>query len=119
MYFSTCQFGYKSDCELLNICNELGATYGVCYKDADILSKRCEPAQKQAILNAYKERKLRLEIQARQEEQQLREEKLLLLRDKQAVRRSWIQLFVAAVAGGIIAAIINLLTSFIAGTLST
>ena len=94
---------YDNDCELLDICDELGATYKLCYKGASLIVERCTPAQKQAILQGYEQKKLQIEIQDREDKRQAAENELQLLRDKQAVRRSWVQLLVAAVLGGIFA----------------
>lgn len=37
---------YDTDCELLEVCKELGATYNVCYKGALLSLDRCDPSQK-------------------------------------------------------------------------
>lgn len=98
---------YDSDCELIDICEELGATYNLCYKGSNSLS-RCKPAQKQSILQWYEQKKLQLKIQDLEDERLLREEKLQSLRDKKAVRLSWIQLLVAAILGSLFTKLFDL-----------
>lgn len=107
---------YDADCELLEVCKELGATYNVCYKGALLSLDRCDPSQKQTMLHDHKKWLRDLEIQdredarlLREEERQIRELQLQELRDKKAVRRSWIQLFAAAFLGAAITKVIDLL----------
>lgn len=105
---------YHDDCDMLEICKELGATYNMCYKDANILSERCSPAEKQSILLQHEQNILQQKIQDREDARQAREEKLQILRDKKAVRRSWVQLVAAAILGGAITKLIDFLPLFIA-----
>lgn len=98
---------HKNDCELIDICKELGATYKFCYKGANILEQRCTPHQKQTILQGYNQKQLQLEIQDREDKRQAIEEETQLLRDKKAVRRSWFQLLIAAILGGIFTKLID------------
>ena len=104
---------YDSDCELIHVCAELGGTYDLCYKGATFMAERCSPAQKQAIRQAHEQRKLDREIQDREEKRLLREEKIQALRDKKAVRRSWLQLLIAAILGGVVTKIIDFFPVFI------
>ena len=107
---------YDADCELLEVCKELGATYNVCYKGALLSLDRCDPSQKQTMLHDHKKWLRDLEIQdredarlLREEERQAKELQMLELRDRKAVRRSWIQLFAAAFLGAVITKAIDLL----------
>lgn len=104
---------YKNDCELIDICAELGATYKICHKGANLLSERCTPAQKQSILQGHNQRTLQLEIQDREDKRQADEEKLQFLRDKKAVRRSWFQLLIAAILGGFFTKLIDWIPTLI------
>ena len=107
--FGWSEHTYDEDCDIIDICNEIGGTYNLCYKGANIFAKRCSPAEKQSILQQYQQNKLQLELQDREDARQAREEKIQILRDKKAVRRSWIQLLAAAVLGGIITKLIDML----------
>ena len=42
---------YDADCELLEVCKALGATYNICYKGALLSLDRCSPSQKQTMLH--------------------------------------------------------------------
>ena len=103
---------YKDDCDMIDICEEIGATYGLCYKGA-LLTRRCDPAKKQALLLGYQQNKLQLEIQDREDARLKREEEVQTLRDKKAVRRSWFQLLIAALLGGLFTKLIDLLPQII------
>lgn len=93
---------YEKDCDLIDICKELGATYKHCYQGADVITQRCDVFEKQSILQGYQQKQLQLEIQDREDKRQAIEEEMQRLRDKKAVRRSWLQLLIAAVLGGVI-----------------
>ena len=104
---------FKYDCDLIDICKKMKSTYKMCHKGASVFENRCSPAQKQSIRQGYLQSKLQLEIQNREDERIKHEEEIQLLRDKSAVRRSWIQLFVAAILGGVCTKLIDWLPAII------
>ncbi|MFR4501422.1 MAG: hypothetical protein ACLT45_09140 [Thomasclavelia spiroformis] len=100
---------YDEDCDTIDVCKQLGRTYNLCYKGALIGAERCSPAEQQSIIQQFNQSKLQLEIQDREDERLAREEKIQELRDKKAVRRSWVQLLVAAILGILFTKLIDLL----------
>lgn len=102
-------FKYDSDCDNIDICKQLGSTYNICYKGADIYVDRCSPAERQSIALQFNQNKLQIETQNREDARLAKEEAIQKLRDKKAVRRSWIQLFAAAILGGLVTKLIDLL----------
>ena len=110
--FNSTPSRYDEDCEMIDVCRELGATYELCYKGA-LLIARCDPAEKQALLLGYQQNKQQLEIQDREDARLKREEEVQTLRDKKAVRRSWFQLLIAALLGGLFTKLIDLLPQII------
>ncbi len=103
---------HNEDCPLINICTQTGTIYDACHKGSAVLSERCSPAQQQNILQNYRQWKMQLELQSLEEKRLLHEQQVQELRDRQAVRRSWVQLFVAAVLGGVFAKLIDWLITF-------
>lgn len=63
---SACDLGYNDDCEMLDICESTGATYGVCYKGS--LGNRCAPEAKHMI-------RMLVNQESRQKEQDLQQTK--------------------------------------------
>ena len=106
--FNLPELKYNEDCGTINTCNQLGQTYNLCYKGAPLGSGRCSPAEQQSIIQQFNQSKLQLEIQDREDKRLALEEKIQELRDKKAVRRSWIQLLVAAILGSLFTKLIDL-----------
>lgn len=82
---------YRSeDCDMLEVCKKLGATYNKCFaKSNPLFSDRCSAAERQNFMIQYKEL-----------EQRKNEFKRMELQNQKDVRRSWWQLLVAAILGG-------------------
>lgn len=104
---------YEDDCELLELCSKLGATYNICYKGALLCIDRCDPALKQTLLQHEDQKQFQLKLQEERQNQLQHEEEVQLLRDKKAVRLSWVQLFIAAVFGGVCSKLIDLIPTII------
>lgn len=94
---------YDEDCDMLEICESIGATYNVCYKGCDILTcNRCSIDTKQNILQQYNAQKL-----AEQNAQLQRKE------NKKSAFRSWVQLILAALLGGVFTKLLDWLFELI------
>lgn len=83
---------YDEDCDMLEICENIGATYNICYKGAEMLTKndRCSIDTRQNLLQQYNAQKL-AEQNAKLQEKE----------NKKSAFRSWVQLILAALLGGI------------------
>lgn len=83
---------YDEDCDMVDICESIGATYKVCYKGCDMIGcDRCSIDTKQRILQQHKAEELAEQNAKTQSEE-----------NKKSTRRSWVQLILAAILGGII-----------------
>lgn len=53
---SSISLEYDEDCDMLDICKELGATYDFCYKGASIAYERCSRAEKFLITRQHEQK---------------------------------------------------------------
>lgn len=67
---------YDKDCDTLDICKQLGSTYNICYKGANLTVDRCSPSERQSIIQQFNQHKLQLEIQKHEDVRLAREEKI-------------------------------------------
>lgn len=94
---------YDEDCDMLEICENIGATYNTCYKGCDMLTNsRCSVDTKQTILQQYNAQKLAEQTAKNQDKA-----------DKKSAIRSWVQLILAALLGGIITKLLDMLFTLI------
>lgn len=94
---------YDEDCDIIEICESIGATYETCYKGCNMItSERCSKETKQNILLQYNAQKL-AEQNAKVQDKE----------NKKSAVRSWIQLILAALIGGIITKAFDILFSLI------
>lgn len=94
---------YDEDCDMIDICEDIGATYEVCYKGCDMIGcDRCSIDTKQQILQQHRAEEL-----AKQNLDNMEQES-----QKTAIR-SWIQLILAAIFGGVITKLLEWIFSFI------
>lgn len=82
---------YDEDCDMIEICDSIGATYNICYKGAEVIGcKRCSIDTKQQILQQHRAEELAEKNLDNMEKE-----------NKKSVARSWIQLILAAILGGV------------------
>lgn len=94
---------YDEDCDMIEICDSIGATYNICYKGAGMIGcKRCSIDTKQQILQQHRAEEL-----AKNNLDNMEKE------NKKSVARSWIQLILAAILGGAVTKLFDLIFSFI------
>lgn len=94
---------YDEDCDMIEICDSIGATYNICYKGAEmIVCKRCSVDTKQQILQQHRAEKL-----AEKNLENMKAE------SKKSAMRSWVQLVLAAILGGAVTKLFDLIFSFI------
>lgn len=94
---------YDEDCDMLEICESIGATYNVCYKGCDIMGcDRCSIDTRQNILQQHNSQKL-AEQNAKMQEKE----------NKKSAFRSWVQLILAALLGGVFTKLLDWLFELI------
>jgi len=49
----TDMFNHDEDCDMIDICEKLDVARNLCYKGADVIFKRCSPAEKAALQTRY------------------------------------------------------------------
>lgn len=88
------KISHEEDCEMLDICNSIGATYSMCYKGA-IIGCRCSSHDKQMIL----QQKHLLDFQKKASENQAQNDK----------RSFWLSIISGAIAGLLVNGVIYLI----------